>query len=100
MNGEWIQVASNTVVHPDTQAAYEQQPSPVSDGQKKGLLAVREAVWRAYFTNDRPSLEQVIPGEVLAIDASETGQMGECRMASRFGQVILRLDRRQPTALG
>jgi hypothetical protein len=71
MNGNWIQVASNTVTHPDSQAAFEQQPFPLSAGQKQGLLSMREAVWRAYFSNDRNRLEQMIPNETIAIDADE-----------------------------
>jgi hypothetical protein len=71
MNGKWIQVASNTALHPDAQAAFEQQPFPVSAAQKQRLLAVREELWRAYFTNDRARLEKMIPPEVIAIDAGE-----------------------------
>jgi hypothetical protein len=71
MNGHWIQVASNTAPHPDAQAAFEQQPFPLSPGQKQGLLTMREGVWRAYFSNDRPRLEQMIPGEAIAVDAGE-----------------------------
>jgi hypothetical protein len=73
MDGDWIQVASNTAPHPDAQAAFEQQPFPLSAGQRQGLLAVRESVWQAYFSNDRVRLEHMIPREAIAIDAGEGG---------------------------
>jgi hypothetical protein len=35
--GEWVQVASNTVVHPDAQEAFEQNPLPLNSEQKQKL---------------------------------------------------------------
>jgi hypothetical protein len=35
---------------------------------RQQILAAREAVWRAYFANDRASLEKLIPDEAIAID--------------------------------
>lgn len=69
--GDWTQIASNTALHPDAQAAYEENPFALSPGQKQGLLAMRDAVWRAWFSNDRSRLEQMIPGEAIAINANE-----------------------------
>ncbi len=69
--GDWIQVASSTVTHPDTLAAVRQQPSPVSAALRQEILAAREAVWRAWFANDRARLEAVIPEETIAINAGE-----------------------------
>jgi hypothetical protein len=31
------------------------------------LLAARDAVWRAYFSNDRAQLEKYLPEELIAI---------------------------------
>jgi uncharacterized protein DUF4440 len=69
--GEWTQVASNTALHPDAQAASEENPFPLDPGQKQGLLAMREAVWRAWFSNDHSRLEKMIPEEAIAINANE-----------------------------
>ena len=71
LDGDWIQVASNTSLHPETQAEYRRYPRPLTASQRERLLAAREAVWRAWFTNDRPHLEATIPPETVAINAGE-----------------------------
>ncbi len=38
---------------------------------RKELLAAREAVWRAWYGNDRAKLEAVIPEETVAINPAE-----------------------------
>lgn len=38
---------------------------------KKSLLDAREQVWRTWFSNDREHLDQLIPPEIIAIDAGE-----------------------------
>ena len=38
---------------------------------KKRLLDAREAVWRAYFSNDRVALEKLIPEETITIEAGD-----------------------------
>lgn len=48
-----------------------QQPRTLSPDERAHLLAEREKVWRAYFTNDRKHLEAVIPPETIAINAAE-----------------------------
>jgi ketosteroid isomerase-like protein len=35
---------------------------------KQSLLQAREHVWKAYFANERPYLEQVLPEELITID--------------------------------
>jgi hypothetical protein len=35
------------------------------------LLDAREAVWRAYFANDQPALEKLIPAETIAVNAGD-----------------------------
>jgi hypothetical protein len=37
------------------------------------VLAAREAVWKAWFANDRATLERLIPAETIAIGAGEEG---------------------------
>lgn len=48
-----------------------QQPRTLSPHERAQLLADREKVWRAYFTNDRKHLAAVIPPETIAINANE-----------------------------
>ncbi len=36
---------------------------------RQQILAAREAVWKAYFSNDRAILEKLIPEEAIAIDS-------------------------------
>jgi ketosteroid isomerase-like protein len=70
-DGEWIQVASNTVRHPDTEAAIRQYPAPVGPAVRKQILEAREAVWRALFTNDQEELARLVPEETIAVNAGE-----------------------------
>jgi hypothetical protein len=70
-DGEWIQVASNTARHPDTEAALRQLPSPVTPALREQILTDRENVWRAWFVNDKERLELLIPNETVAINAGE-----------------------------
>ena len=37
-------------------------------GMRQQILSAREAVWKAYFANDRAALEKLIPEEAIAID--------------------------------
>jgi hypothetical protein len=66
--GQWIQVASHTVVDPDWYREQMSKPSAVTPEIRQEVLKAREAVWRAFFANDRAALERLIPEEALAID--------------------------------
>ena len=68
-DGQWIQTGSDTELHPEALAEQYQTLRPLPDPMKKQLLDVREAVWRAYFSNDRAVLEKLIPEETIAIEA-------------------------------
>jgi ketosteroid isomerase-like protein len=70
-NGQWIQSGSDTTPHRETQEAQLTAPRPLGDEMRKRLLDAREAVWRAYFANDRPALEKLIPAETITIEADE-----------------------------
>jgi ketosteroid isomerase-like protein len=67
-NGNWIQVASHTVVDPSWRAERASTPANVSPQAHQQILDAREAVWKAYFSNDRAALEKLIPDETIAID--------------------------------
>jgi hypothetical protein len=65
--GNWIQVASHTVVDPDWRAEQMSKLHTVTPEVRAFILAKREAVWKAWFSNDRPTLEKLIPEETIAI---------------------------------
>ena len=70
--GNWIQVSSHTVIDPVWRSEQMAQPLTVTPQIRQQILASREAVWKAWFANDRASLEKLIPEEAIAIDnASE-----------------------------
>ena len=71
--GNWIQVASHTVIDPDWRAAQMSRPLNITPQMRQRILAAREAVWKAWFTNDRASLERLIPEETIAIDNGNEG---------------------------
>ena len=47
---------------------------------KKRLLDAREAVWRAYFANDRAALEKLIPEETIAIESGGNNKWSNRQM--------------------
>ncbi len=69
--GNWIQVASHTAVDPDWRAEQMSQPRNITPEIRERILAKREAVWRAFFANDRAQLEKLIPEEAIAINDGE-----------------------------
>jgi ketosteroid isomerase-like protein len=70
-NGKWIQTGSDTELHPESAEEQQQMPRLLSEQAKKRLLEAREAVWRAFFSNDRSALERLIPEETVAINAGD-----------------------------
>ncbi len=69
--GNWIQVASHTVIDPDWRMEQLTQPRSVTPEIRERILAEREKVWRAWFGNDRALLEKLIPQEAIAINEGE-----------------------------
>ncbi len=70
--GSWIQVASHTVVDPEWRMEEMSKPFEVSTEMRQQILTAREAVWKAYFANDRATLERLIPEEAIAINNETT----------------------------
>lgn len=87
--GSWIQVASHTVVDPDWRAEQLSKPLTISPQIRQRILAAREAVWKAWFANDRVTLEKLIPEEVIAIDNGQDGWSNRAEIfagAQRFAE--------------
>jgi uncharacterized protein DUF4440 len=64
----WIQVASNTSLHPEEMSRQTSSLRQLGDGERKALLTAREAVWRAWFAGDTDGLTKLVPPELITID--------------------------------
>lgn len=71
--GSWIQAASHTVIDPDWRAEQMSKPRTISPETRQHILAKRDAVWKAWFANDRAQLEKLVPAEVIAMGDGEDG---------------------------
>lgn len=67
--GNWIQVASHTAVDPAWQDEQTSRPRNITPEIRQHILEKRDAVWKAWFANDRPTLEKLIPEEAIAINS-------------------------------
>lgn len=62
------------------------------------ILKTRDAVWRAWFANDRQTLERLVPAEAIAISGGEAqwkGRVEILRSAAEFqaqGGKLIRLE--------
>jgi hypothetical protein len=96
--GNWIQVASHTVIDPAWRQEQMSKPMAVTPQIREQVLAAREAVWKAYFANDRAALERLIPDEAIAIDSGSSDWSDKAAIlagARRFsdsGRKLLRLE--------
>ena len=70
--GGWIQVASNTSLHPDAVLALASQRRMLDPAERAALMQAREAVWRAYFGGDRAALMKLLPPELITIEPGST----------------------------
>jgi Domain of unknown function (DUF4440) len=97
-NGSWIQVASHTVIDPEWRLQQMSQPATVSPRLRQQVLTVREAVWKAWFTNDRVTLEKLIPEEAIAINAgteawsNRANILAEAQSFASRGAKLVRLE--------
>jgi ketosteroid isomerase-like protein len=74
-DGKWTQAGSNTSISPEAVDARMEEMQAMSGGARESLLRAREAVWRAFFTNDRAALEKLLPAELVTIEA-QGGEFG------------------------
>jgi ketosteroid isomerase-like protein len=97
-HGQWIQAGSDTEQHPESLAARFEEPRTLNDAERKSLLTAREAVWRAFFANDKPALEKLIPAELVTIEAhgSEFGSraavMARSEQFAKSGGKLVKLE--------
>ena len=70
-NGKWIQAASQTSTHPDTQMARMSDLRELGDAEKASLLKAREAVWRAWFGGDEAALRKLLPPELITLGGGD-----------------------------
>jgi hypothetical protein len=70
--GGWIQVASNTSLHPDAVFELASRRRMLDAGERASLMQAREAVWRAYFGGDRATLMKLLPPELITIEPGST----------------------------
>lgn len=87
--GSWIQVASHTVIDPEWRAEQTSKPMTIGPKMRAFILEAREKVWRAWFANDRATLEKLIPEEVIAIDKGGEGWSNRAAVfagAQRFAE--------------
>jgi hypothetical protein len=64
----WIQVASNTSLHPEEVDRQMSRSRHLSDSDRAAVLAAREAVWRAWFAGDTHRLSKLVPRELITIE--------------------------------
>lgn len=67
--GGWNQCGSHITALPEPENACRVP----TDAERDTLLRTREAVWRAYFAGDPVALEQLLPEELIAINAGPDG---------------------------
>ena len=68
LNGDWIQVATDTSEHPEQTEENLSNPVDLPPEYRKSLLDAREAVWRNWFANNAGPLAEAIPAETIAIE--------------------------------
>jgi hypothetical protein len=70
---DWMQVASNTAMHPQSTFEHVSELRPMLPSQRTELLTAREAVWRAWFGGDEAALRKLLPPETIALAAGPDG---------------------------
>jgi len=66
----WVQAASQTSLHPDSQDAHRSELRELGSDEKASLLKAREAVWRAWFGGDQAALKELLPPELITLDGA------------------------------
>ena len=72
--GGWIQVASNTSLHPDAVADLMSAYRALGQDERASLLQARESVWRSWFAGDANALSRILVPELITI--GQDGSIG------------------------
>ena len=98
-NGQWNQAASHTVVDPAWRAQQMTRPATLSPAAKQQLLQAREAVWRAFFTNDQAQLDRLVPDDTIVLETTQEKPfmkkaeiLAAARHLAQSGQKLVRID--------
>jgi hypothetical protein len=70
--GGWIQVASNTSLHPDALSQIASQRRMLDPRERTALLEARAGVWHAWFGGDQAMLTKLLPPELITIEPGST----------------------------
>jgi len=95
--GGWIQVASNTSLHPDAVFAMASQRRGLDADERASLMKAREAVWRAWFGGDETTLLKLLPPELVTIEpgsttfGTRTSTLAGSRRSAAGGDTLTRL---------
>jgi ketosteroid isomerase-like protein len=97
-NGKWMQTGSNTSISPEAIADQLSMSQSLSDSDRQSLLTAREAVWRAFFANDRAALERLIPDDLITIEprgnefGHRAGVLAAAEQTAKSGVKLTRLE--------
>ena len=83
-NGAWNQAASHTVIDPAWRAEQDALPGTLPAPIREQLFTAREAVWRAYFTNDQAALDAPFVRKPQILEGA--------RRAAAAGSKLVRLE--------
>lgn len=70
----WIQVASNTSLHPDAVDQMMSAYHSLGDEERASLMKTRESVWRSWFAGDSETLMTILVPELITI--GQDGSIG------------------------
>ncbi|MEP7341637.1 MAG: nuclear transport factor 2 family protein [Acidobacteriota bacterium] len=98
-NGHWIQAASHTVVDPAWRAQQMSMPATIAPQLRQQILTAREAVWRAYFTNDQTQLDKLVPADTIVLEGSmekpfvkKADILESAKQGAQSGNKLIRLE--------
>ncbi|MBS1788804.1 MAG: nuclear transport factor 2 family protein [Acidobacteria bacterium] len=98
-NGRWIQAASHTVIDPAWRAERQSQPANLPQQVRQQILTAREAVWRAFFTNDQAELDKLVPADTIVLEGSaekpfvrKAEIMESAKQLAQSGSKLVRLE--------
>ena len=98
-NGQWNQAASHTVVDPAWRAQQMTRPATLPPAAKQQLLQAREAVWRAFFTNDQAQLDRLVPDDTIVLETAQEKPfmkkaeiLAAARQLAQGGRKLVRLE--------